>query len=133
MGFSAHVTDSPFQGDYQDVEIKTAYNSDNLPLYLKELKKYLPGFLQNRSLMCDRLKVFVLLHCEYDSTQPRLGKKKAVLAAQPFILTSIYQLPRKMNVLTEQLSHANDEQLEQAGIAKLSKIKHLKLQLAVLD
>ena len=39
----------------------------------------------------------------------------------------------KKNVLAEQLYHANDEQLEQAGIAKLSKIKHLKLQLAVLD
>ena len=104
-----------------------------MPLYLKELKKYLPGLLQYRSLMCDRLKVFVLLHCDYDSTQPRLGKKKAVLAAQPFILTSINQLPHKMTVLVEQLSHSNDELVEQAGFAKLSKIEHPKLQLAVLD
>ena len=39
----------------------------------------------------------------------------------------------KKNVLAEQLYHANDEQLEQAGFAKLSKIEHLQLQLAVLD
>ena len=102
-------------------------------LYLKELKKYLPGYLQNRSLMCDRLKVFVLLHCEYDSTQTQLGKKPAVLASQPFILKSIYEIPHKMNVLEDQLTHANDEQVVQAGFGKLSKIVQIKLQLAVLD
>ena len=113
MGLSARFKASAFQADYQDLEIKAAYQSDNLPLYLKDLKNYLPGFLENRSLMCDRLKVLVLLRFENKWTQSPVDKKNAVLAAQPFIVKSIYELPHKRNVLVDQLTRANDEQLVQ--------------------
>ena len=130
LGFAA-TTQSTRDGYFQQLMVKTSYQTNSLEIYLDQLQGFLAQVLTYEVVQRRGLKVFAILHCILEKpVEEELSLSRVPLPIKSFILTHKSQVAGDLQTFANQVKVRNENMLRRECFLNLSSLSHLELRLA---
>ena len=132
LGFTVEVRQTAFNGAFQKLVVKNAYEIDVVEGFLMVGSEFIAQVLTSEFAKHGRIKVFPILSCVYENPVGDKEQTIASIAGTPFIISKDTDIMSILSDLMEQLvGRSEDVDLPNENM-RLVKVSQLELGIAEL-